>query len=204
MKILFRISMILLVVTMISCSTDIKVSGKYINEETEPDVVFYNLELLYSDSARLMVKLAAPLAKQFSSVQERQRKEFPEGLHVWFYEKTGELKAELTANWAIHDEVADLWEAQSNVVVIDREGKKLETEQLFWDPKKGIVYSEKYTKMTTSNDGTFFTGNSFSANQDFTNPVLKQSTAQIWYYDTETEEEGETEVTGEVEKNDEN
>jgi hypothetical protein len=182
---------------MISCSNDGIDLGKYIDPEIEPDVVIENLELLYSDSARLMVKMTAPLAKQFSSVQEEQRKEFPDGLRVWFYEKTGELKAELTANWALHNEVTNIWEARSNVVLIDAEGKKLETEQLFWNPQSGKVYNDTYTKMTTSEDGTFFTGNSFSANQDFTNTELKQSKATIWYYDDETEGDGETGETGE-------
>jgi len=155
-----------LFVTLFSCANDMNTVNKYIDAETEPDMVGENVELLYSDSARLQMKMATPLVKKFDSAKE-QREEFPEGIHVWLYEKTGELKAEITANWAKHDVSTDLWEARSNVVVIDAEGKKLETEQLFWDPQKGEVYSNKYTKMTK--DGSYEgSGESFWAKQDFT------------------------------------
>ena len=181
----FRISLIILslAVMLFSCVNDMAVVNKFIDTETEPDILSENVELLYSDSARLQMKMRAPLAKLFSSAKE-QRKEFPEGIHVWFYEKTGELKAELTANWAKHDEVADLWEARSNVVITTADGEKLETEQFFWDPKKAIVYSEKYTKMT-SEDGSMTSGESFSANQDFTNAVFSRAKATFILNDEE-------------------
>ena len=157
--------MLSLIAILFSCANDMEVVNKFIDEETEPDMVGDHVEVLYSDSARLKMKLATPLVKQFNSAKE-QRREFPEGVHVWYYENTGELKAEITANWAKHDVVANLWEARSNVVLTDRDGKKLETEQLFFDQKKGEIYSEKYTKITDKN-GNISSGDSFWAKQDF-------------------------------------
>jgi LPS export ABC transporter protein LptC len=179
MKIFFRIPLIIfsLAAALFSCSNDMSTIKKYIDEEIEPDLLGENIEILYSDSARLLMKMSTPLLKQFSSAKE-QRREFPEGIHVWFYEKTGELKAELTANWAKHDSEKDLWEARSNVVIISAKGEKLETEQFFWDPKKGIVYSEKYTKITQEN-GSVASGKSFSANQDFTDAKFIDGRATI-------------------------
>ena len=168
MKFFFSILLIILslVVTVLSCANDMDTVNKFIDTEIEPDVLYENIEVLYSDSARLQMKMRTPLIKIFTSATE-QREEFPEGIHVWFYEKTGELKAEITANWAKHYVNTDLWEAQSNVVVTDDEGKKLETEQLFFDQKKGEVYSEKYTKMTK--DGSYEgAGETFWAKHDFT------------------------------------
>ena len=154
-----------LVVALFSCANDMDVVNKLIDTETEPDVVGNNVEILYSDSARLQMKMITPLFIQYSSATE-PRDEFPEGLHVWFYEKTEELKAEITANWAKHDYDTDLWEARDNVVLTNAEGQILETEQLFWDTKEGIVYSEKYTKATFPN-GTVADGDTFTATQDF-------------------------------------
>jgi len=157
--------------------------NKFIDAETEPDMTGENVTMLYTDSARLQMKFVTPLVKQFNSAKE-QRREFPEGLHVWFYEKTGELKAEITANRAKHDMEADLWEASSNVVLINAEGQKLETEQLFWDPKKGMVYSEKYTKITMQ-DGTVATGDTFTSKQDFSEWKLTKGKATIILNDEE-------------------
>jgi len=167
MKSSYRIMLImsLLVAALFSCSNDMEVLKKFIDEEIEPDVVGIRVEVLHSDSARLIMKLVTPLFKEFNSAKER-RQEFPEGVHVWLYEITGELRAEITANRARHDLETGVIEANGNVVVIDAEGKKLETEQLFFDQKKGEVYSNKYTKMTK--DGSYEgSGESFWAKQDF-------------------------------------
>jgi LPS export ABC transporter protein LptC len=176
----------LIVALLLSCRNDMNVINKFIDEETEPDSVGDNVEVLYSDSARLQMKMFTTLVKQFTSASE-QRDEFPEGLHVWFYEKTGELKAEITAKWAKHDIVTDIWEARDSVVIISNDGRRLDTEQFFWDPKSAIVYSEKYTKITDA-DGQVATGIRFSANQDFTNAELIQGKATIFLKDSETNE----------------
>ena len=187
MKISSRIYLIIICLTfpLFSCVNDMETVNKFIDTEMEPDFMGENVETLYSDSARLLMRLTAPVFKQYTSASE-QRREFPEGLHVWFYEKTGELKAELTANWAKEDLATEIWEARSNVVITSAEGEVLETEQFFWDPGKGIVYSEKFTK-ATKKDGSITTGETFSANQDFTNIVFTKGRATIILNDDEPE-----------------
>ena len=138
--------------------------NKFIDTEIEPDLVAENVEVLYSDSARLQMRMVTPLTKHFTSATE-QREEYPEGLQVWFYEKTGELKGHISANWAKRDIVNDLWEARGNVVAIDDEGKKLETEQLFWDPQKRFAYSVIYTKITSETGIEAAGDNGFNAKQ---------------------------------------
>ena len=138
---------------------------KFIDDDSDPDVTGHNVEVLYSDSARLQMRMVTPYMAQFTSAQE-QRREFPQGIHVWFYEKTGELKAEIVADWARHDMEKELWEARGNVVLTNAEGRKLETEQMFWNEKKGEVFSEKYTKITEKN-GNIYSGDSFWTKQDF-------------------------------------
>ena len=167
MKKKIRILLIVLplIATLFSCANDMDVVNKFIDAETEPDLTGENVAVLYTDSARLKMKLVTPLIKQFNSAKER-RNEFPEGIHVWLYKVTGELEAEITANRARHDIETDLIEANSNVVVTKADGQKLETEQLFFDQKKGEIYSNKYTKMTK--DGSYEgSGESFWAKQDF-------------------------------------
>ena len=152
-----------------------EVINKFIDTESEPDLIADNVEVLYTDSARLQMKMTTPLLKQFTTASE-QRDEFTEGIHVWFYENDGELNAEVTANWAKHDKITDIWEARSNVVLTKADGQMLETEQLFWDVKKAVVYSEKYTKYTDTKTGNISSGESFWAIQDFNEYKLSNIT----------------------------
>ena len=172
----------IMVAFLSSCSNDMAVINKIIDPEEEPDLLATNIKVLYTDSARLQMRLSAPIVKQFDAVKE-PREEFPEGVHVLFYEKTGELKAELTANWAKNDRTTKIWEARSNVVLINSEGAKLETEQLFWDQQKAIVYSEKFTKYTTKT-GSIATGkNGIYAKQDFSQWKLLSGNATLVFED---------------------
>jgi hypothetical protein len=38
----------------------------------------------------------------------------------------------------------ELWEAKDSVVVINQAGEILNTEQLFWDERNKIIYSEQF------------------------------------------------------------
>ena len=172
---------------LISCSNDMEVLGRIIDPEEVPDVYATNVEVFYTDSARLQMKMTTPLLRQFAEVKE-PRNEFPEGIHVWLYEKTGELKAEITANWANQDQTTNIWEARSNVILTNDKGEKLETEQLFWDQAKAQIYSNKFTKYTDS-VGTIATGrNGMRANQDFSKWELLSGGATIMFEDEKTNE----------------
>ena len=48
----------------------------------------------------------------------------------------------------IHDN-KNLWELQDSVVAINEAGEKLETELLFWDQKKELIYTDRFVKITT-------------------------------------------------------
>ena len=175
-----------------SCANDMVDVNRFIDVETEPDVIGENVEVLMSDSARLQVRMVTTLMKQFNTAKE-MRDEYPEGLHVWFYDASGELNGEMTANWALYDKVAEMWEARSNVVLTSADGRVLETEQFFWDRRKQIVFSEKFTKITDP-DGSIATVNSFTANQDFSDLRLMRGRATIiMREDLENDDDSETE-----------
>jgi len=192
-KITLHIPLIITIlsVMLFSCVNDMEIVNRFIDTETEPDMISENFETLFTDSARLQMKMITPLIKQFTSAQE-QRDEYPEGLHVWLYENTGELKGEITANWARFDRIDDLWEARGNVIIIDADGGKLETEQFYWDRRAGVVYSNIMTTLTQPN-GTVAVGSSFTAKQDFTDVVLHRGRATIIMVEIEEDEDEEDE-----------
>ncbi|MDR0815475.1 MAG: LPS export ABC transporter periplasmic protein LptC [Bacteroidales bacterium] len=170
---------------MIACSNDMQVIQRDIDPDEEPDLTAYQVNMDYSDSAVLQMHLETPLIKQFTG-ENNPRDSFPKGLHAWMYEKNGTLKAEIRANWALHETKKKLWEARSNVVIISAKGESLESEQMFWDEGKGIVYSTKFTKYT-SGTGTIATGrNGMWAKQDFSQWKLLSGNATLIFNDEAT------------------
>ena len=62
--------------------------------------------------------------------------------------------------------------------MINSEGKKLETELLYWDMKKEIVYSDRYSRLT-SGDQIIEGNGGFESDQQLYNPVFKNVTGQV-------------------------
>lgn len=129
---------------------------------TGPLIENKDVVTLYSDSAKLLVKLQAPLQQEF----ENGDGVFPEGLYVEFYEKPGQMTSTLKANYARQDRNKDIYQAKGNVVVDNlQKQEKLETEELFWDKRKQEIYTDKFVKITTAEE--IITGTGLRAAQDF-------------------------------------
>ncbi len=132
------------------------------------------MEIIYSDSGKVQVKLLAPIIKQYTKI-ERPYLEFPEGIHLFFYNDQLEYTSELQADYAIYYTEEKFWFAKGNVVAENYEKQeKLNTEELFWDEKTKKVYSNSFSRIENK-DGTFYGQQGFEANQKLTNWKLKGS-----------------------------
>ena len=61
----------------------------------------------------------------------------------------GSMVGSISSMFAKKLEEEMLWELRNEVVVINAEGKKLETDLMYWDMKKEIVYSDRYSRLTS-------------------------------------------------------
>ncbi|WP_266203663.1 LPS export ABC transporter periplasmic protein LptC [Pontibacter kalidii] len=141
---------------------------------TGPTVENHDVTTLYSDSAKLLMKLQAPVQQEFESGDGI----FPEGFYVEFYDKEGKLESTLRGNYGKQDTRTNLYYARGNVVVDNLKKKeKLETEELFWDRRKARIYTDKFVKITTPEE--ILTGKGLTANQDLSRYSIKQVTGKF-------------------------
>lgn len=165
--------LILLGVTMLfSCKNDIETINLITSKTNFPDQSAENIEIIYSDSAKIKLKIIAPVLDHYGDKEEPYT-EFPKGIDVTFYNPDRSIKSTLTANYAILDEKTALWEAKDDVVVVNKEeDNQLNTEHLIWDQNEGIIYSEKHVRITTADRVILGTG--FESNQEFTKWTVKK------------------------------
>lgn len=155
------------------CKEDLKDPDKE-QKYTGPTMENHDVVTLYSDSAKLLVKLQAPLQQEFESGDGV----FPEGLFVEFYEQEGQVTSTLKANYGKQDRNKNLFQAQGNVVVQNLVKKeKLETEELFWDKRKARIYTDKFVRITTPEQ--IIMGNGLQAKQDFSSYRIRDVTGII-------------------------
>ena len=178
-RILYMKSIIVLLgaIMLLACKNDIKEVNALAEREKLPDMTGENLELVYSDSARIKYRVLAPEYIKVNREKEKYE-EFPKGIHVLSYDPAGKMIGSIKAKYAKKLEDEMLWEARNEVVIINAEGKKLETELLYWDMKKELIYSDRYVKLSA--DGQIIEGNNgFHSDQNLNHPVFENISGSI-------------------------
>lgn len=148
-----------------SCENSIDEINQVASVSQLPDLTGTNTVVYYSDSAVLKLRMEAPVV-EFYQQREEPIKIFPKGIKVYFYDDQGKEDSKLTALWSAYYEKKDLWEVKGNVTYTNVQGVRLNTEQAFWNRRKALIYSDKFTRYTDK-DGTNYTGEyGFEASQD--------------------------------------
>ena len=126
-----------------------------------------NLSVVMSQNGRRSYHFKTPLLEGYSLAREPYR-EFPKGVEMTTYknDSLSSVDAVLTANYAIHYETRDLWEARGNVVVEKSDGKKLYTQQLFWNARTKKIYSNVDSKIVQNDGRDVFIGEGFESATD--------------------------------------
>ncbi len=153
-----------------SCENDLGEVKKLGSADKSPMEIQENLVLEYSDSSFTRLKLTAPRAETYSQLEKPYRL-FPNTINVNFYDVAGNENSRMRANYAKQMMNTQIWESKGNVVVVNKMGEQINTELMYWDQRKGLIYSDAYVKITTPDK--IIEGNGFEANQDFTDYQIK-------------------------------
>lgn len=134
------------------------------------------VDILYSDSAVVRLRIQAPTLLNYL-VQNEERKEFPDGLQVSFFDSYGKVTSTLAARQATQYERKSLIVIQDSVVVESAGGERLETDELIWDERQRALYTQKLVKVTTASEQIY--GYGFRSNQDFTEWQINKVTGRF-------------------------
>lgn len=124
-----------------------------------------DVEILYSDSAQLMVRVRGPVMINYTE-RNNERQEFPEGVRVDFFDVGGNIKSVLTAKMGTRYDGRGIVVLEDSVVWKSVDEQMLETSELIWNEEQEKIYNNKFLVATTPRDTIF--GKGFTANQDFT------------------------------------
>ncbi len=154
-----------------ACVNDVDEVNEFVSTIKLPVQTADSIEIVQTDSSNIQVKVFAPLLERYID-KEEPYSIFPEGIEVIGYDIYPDTSYSIIAEYAINYETEKLWEARNDVVVITAENEQINTEQLFWDEEKAIIYSDKFTRITNK-DGIFYGEAGFEAKENGTKWKLK-------------------------------
>ena len=146
-----------------SCSNDLEEISRVSNDKVLPVSTSKNVEMLYSDSARMKARIKAPLRETY--IGDKGYIEFRKGIKVEFFGNNGKVESQLTSEYAVSRTRENRTEAKNNVVLSNAAGDRLNTEHLIWDQKEDRIYSNVFTRITSPERVIY--GEGFESNQDF-------------------------------------
>jgi len=135
------------------------VSKSIMQEDRASDVT-----ILYSEEGQVKARL---FSREFirNEISKPPYTDMQQGLKVEFFNDSLQVESTLTAKYARYYEQQGNVLIRDSVVVVNKKGDRLETEELIWNQRVQKFYTEKPVAITTATQTMW--GEGLEANQDF-------------------------------------
>jgi LPS export ABC transporter protein LptC len=177
LKVKFKLILCFALFMLASCENDIEKVKIITSKKAMPVERGKDVEILYSDSAKIKARL---LAKELNRFAEKQPyTEMPKGIKMYFYDGNQKVNSTLTADYAKVLQFPDnnIMEAKRKVVVVNEKNETLNTEHLVWNQKEETIVSDAYVTITTKDE--IIMGDGLESNQSFTKYKIKKMKGTI-------------------------
>ncbi len=145
-------------------------------KESKSHEIARGVESFISESGILKAKLMAPL--MYRSMQDTQYFEFPEHLHVDFYNDSVEIETWLDSKYGKYYEQLGKVYLRDSVVIITTNQDTLRCHDLWWDQNNGTFYTDSVaTYRSPGND--VVGGKGLVATQDLKTVTFKMPLATM-------------------------
>jgi len=155
-----------------SCDDDKKVIKK--EEYKGPISEVYGINMTYSDSAKLVVKMTTDVQLTMAS----EDKIFPKEIRIFFFDKFGNNTTKLRGDSARFIRVKNLYKIMGRVQIDNQiKHEVLETPELFWSPDTKKIYTDKKVDIKTPDQ--VLHGMGMDSNQDFSDYTIRKVTGMV-------------------------
>ena len=160
-----------------SCTNNLETVNAIVNLSNKPVIYAKEVEIVRTDSGEIVLKGYAKESSYYKN-KDAPYLEFNKGFKVETFVNYPIVESSITADYAKHFENKKMWIAKTNVIAQNLKGEMLNTELLYWDENKHIIYSDKFCKVTTD-DGILFGKNGFEADENFSKWKLKNTSGTV-------------------------
>jgi LPS export ABC transporter protein LptC len=134
----------------------------------------YGINMSFSDSARLVVKMSTEA--QLTMVNED--KVYPKEVRVFFFDRLGNNTTTLRGDSARFIRARNIYHIMGRVLINNQvKHETLQTDELFWNPDTKKMYTDKPVDIKTPEQVIHAIG--MDSNQDFTEYTLRRVTGTV-------------------------
>ncbi|MBK7409380.1 MAG: LPS export ABC transporter periplasmic protein LptC [Saprospirales bacterium] len=159
-----------------SCKNDLASIQKVFPPESLNVEEIRNFEMLYSDSAKVRVRIKGPVMWRHLD-EKNPRQEFPEGIEVEFFDAYFRVTSRLTSRYAVRFEGENKIIVRDSVVWTGQNNEQLETEELIWEEQAKKVYTNRFVVVRRNEE--IIWGHGFESDQDFSRSRVKAIEGRI-------------------------
>jgi LPS export ABC transporter protein LptC len=149
---------------------------------TLPSLSAIDFETVFTDSGQVQLVLSSPHMEDYDN-KDLPYTEFKSGIKVDFFDKKGAHAGSVTSKYAKYTKTNNLWELRDSVVVLNDKNDKLETELLFWNQGTDLIYTDRFVKIT--NTDQIIQGFGFESDTHLQHRRIKKVSATIYFNDAE-------------------
>jgi LPS export ABC transporter protein LptC len=175
------VTTIIIAVLLFSCENKLDLIPKS-DLLTLPSVTVKDIETVFTDSGKLQLIMSSSLVEQYDN-KDSPYTEFRSGIRVVFHDGRKEPVGSVSAKYAKYTKTNKVWELKDSVVVINESNDMLETEVLYWNQEKDLIYTDRFVKIT--NEDQEIQGFGFESDSHLKNRKIKKVSATIYFNDEE-------------------
>jgi LPS export ABC transporter protein LptC len=144
---------------------------------TLPSLSVKDFRTIFTDSGQVQLILTSPFMEQYDN-KDLPYTEFKSGIKVDFFDKKEKHAGSVTSKYAKYTKTNNLWELRDSVVVLNDKNDKLETELLFWNQTSDKIYTDRFVKIT--NTDQIIQGFGFESDSHLQHRKIKKVSATIY------------------------
>lgn len=156
---------VFLMLLYVSCKNDPKEIDRLVNKSTIQEDVAHDVTIIFSKNGKTSARL---YAKEFvrNEVAKPPFTDLKKGIKMEFFNDSLRVESTLTALYARYYEKQGNILIRDSIVVVNKKGERLQTQELIYNQSIKKFYTEKFVRIHTPTQVMF--GDGLEANEDFT------------------------------------
>lgn len=163
------------------CSSEPKMSTVETDSTEIPNMVTFDVNMLISDSGVIKYKALSPVWYVYENDIKNKYWYFPEGIRLDQIDTTFSTEFSIEADTAYNYETKQIWHLIKNVKVHSTSGEYFETNDLYWDLRKHVVYSDSFIHIERPD--AIIEGYGFTSDDAFTKYEIRQTSGIFPFQD---------------------